>query len=226
MSTIADIFITLCYVVTLSMHFNFKYAVVFISFLSVTLFLYILHRSSHQKEFVKTIKESLFTLIFVAFIVNITGAILNKISLEGSKQIFTVYPALINTVGDVGSVVGSTTTTKLTLGLLTPSFSSMRNHVTQIFSAWMASVIIFVLFSPLTLYINNMFTLSTFLDFTSILLITNIIAVSAVILISHVISILTFRRGLDPDNFVIPLESSLADSITSIALLAALFLTG
>jgi len=31
---------------------------------------------------------------------------------------------------------------------------------------------------------------------------------------------------LDPDNFVIPIESSLADGITTVALLVALFLIG
>jgi cation transporter-like permease len=40
------------------------------------------------------------------------------------------------------------------------------------------------------------------------------------------VAILTFQKGLDPDKFVIPIESSLADSITTIALLAALFLIG
>jgi cation transporter-like permease len=41
--------------------------------------------------------------------------------------------------------------------------------------------------------------------------------------VSYGIAILTFRRGLNPENFVIPLETSLATIITSIALLAALF---
>jgi len=40
------------------------------------------------------------------------------------------------------------------------------------------------------------------------------------------VAVLTFQRGLDPDNFVIPIESSLADGITTISLLAALFLVG
>jgi len=36
------------------------------------------------------------------------------------------------------------------------------------------------------------------------------------------VAILTYRRGWDSDNFVIPIESSLADSITTISLLLAL----
>jgi mgtE-like transporter len=120
--------------------------------------------------------------------------------------------------------VGSTATTKLALGLLNPSFSDMRNHATQIFGAWAASITMFVFFSALSLFMNGMFMLYTFLGFTSLLLIANIIAVAVMVLISYGISILTFQKGLDPDNFVIPIESSLADSITSIALLVALFL--
>ncbi len=48
------------------------------------------------------------------------------------KEIYTIYPALINMVSNVGSVVGSTANTKLALGLLTPSFSSIRNHAKNI----------------------------------------------------------------------------------------------
>ena len=74
--------------------------------------------------------------------------------------------------------------------------------------------------------VNGTLSLSTFSTLISILLIANVIAVSAIILLSYGISILTFQKGLDPDNFVIPIESSLADSLMSIALLAALVLVG
>ncbi|MCW3993458.1 MAG: magnesium transporter, partial [Candidatus Bathyarchaeota archaeon] len=125
-----------------------------------------------------------------------------------------------------GSVVGSTATTKLALGLLKPSFSAVRNHTTQILAAWMASMLMFVSFSAVSLLINGIFALYTFLGFTSLLLTVNIIAVTAIVLVSYAVSILTFQKGLDPDNFVIPIESVLADSVTSIALLFALFLIG
>jgi mgtE-like transporter len=230
MSTVADIFITLCYVLVLNLFFLFGsfgiYLVAFVALIHVLLVLFILQRNIHDKEFAKTLKESFLTLILVAFIVNVTGTVLHRISVKGKKEIYTVYPALIDTVGDVGSVVGSTATTKLALGLLKPSFSAMRDHATQIFSAWAASIIMFVFFSAFTLFINSTFTLYIFLVFTALLLITNVIAVATIILISYAVSILTFQKGLDPDNFVIPIESSLADGITTIALLIALVLIG
>lgn len=230
MSTVADIVITLCYVFTLNLFFLSgsigRYIVIFLGVLLITLALNVFPRCIHDQGFVKTIKESLLTLVFVAFIVNVTGTVLKGISeIVGSKkEIYTVYPALIDTVGDVGSVVGSTATTKLALGLLKPSFHAIRNHVARISATWAASMIMFIVYSVLSLLTQGMFTLHAFLTFSALLLAANVIAVSAIVLISYAVAILTFKKGLDPDNFVIPIESSLADSITSIALLVVLFL--
>ena len=230
MSTVADIVITLCYVFTLNLFFSSgfvgRYIVIVLGVALIIFSLDILPRCIHDEGFVKTIKESFLTVVFVAFIVNVTGTVLKDISkiVGRRKEIYTVYPALIDTVGDVGSVVGSTATTKLALGLLKPSFHAMRNHATRIFTAWTASIIMFILYSTISLLTQGTFMLHVFLGFASLLLITNIIAVFAIVLISYAIAILTFKKGLDPDNFVIPIESSLADGITSIALLIALLL--
>jgi len=231
MSTIADIFITLCYIVVLNVFFLGdlgKWAIGAIGIAPVFLVLYILPKNMREVEFLKTLKESMVTLLFVAFIVNVTGTVLKGIDnfVGGRKEIYTVYPALIDMVGDVGSVVGSTATTKLALGLLSPSFSSMRNHAKNIFSAWTASIIMFFVLAVLSLSIHGLFSLPSFSRLISILLIANVIAVAAIVLLSYAISILTFKRGLDPDNFVIPIESSFADSVTSAALLVALLLIG
>ncbi|MEM3597283.1 MAG: magnesium transporter [Candidatus Bathyarchaeia archaeon] len=227
MSTVADITITVCYAIILHVFFfadSFgKYTVAAIAIAFAILACYILIRNIHEEGFVKTIREFSFTLIAVAFIVNITGTFLHMISgviLTGRSEIYTVYPALIDLVGDVGSVVGSTATTKLALGLLKPSFSSIKGHLSNISGAWAASLAMFTVLSMLSLSINNV--LSLFWFFTATLLIANVIAVSLIILISYATAILTFHKGLDPDNFIIPIESSLADAVTSVALLVAL----
>jgi mgtE-like transporter len=231
MSTVADIFITLFYIGVISLFFAGylgSWAIAAIALAFGFLVLYILPKNMHEVNFIKTIKESMTTLLIVAFVVNVTGTVLKQISyfVAERKEVFTVYPALIDTIGDVGSVVGSTATTKLALGLLTPSLASMRSHAKNIFSAWSASLMVFVILAVLSLAINGVFSLPSFLSLISVLLIANIIAVTAIVLLSYSISILTFKKGLDPDNFVIPIESSFADSVTSIALLVALLLIG
>jgi len=230
-STVSDVLITLCYVSILSLYLSGTlglYLIVLLCLILTISALYFLYRNLREREFVRTLKESFLTLIFVAFIVNVTGSVLGKISeiIEGRREIYTAYPALIDTIGDVGAVIGSTATTKLALGTLKPSLSAIRNHVNEVIAAWTASIIMFIIYSALSLLIQGVFTLDAFIKFATLLLTTNVLAASLIVIISWAVSIITFQRGLDPDNFVIPIESSLADSITTISLFIALALTG
>jgi mgtE-like transporter len=229
MSTVADVFITVCYILILNMFFLLsfgKYLSILIGLVHLLLVLYIVPKNFGERDFRKNLRESLFTMMFVAVIVNITGTVLKNISavVKDPRVIYTVYPALIDMVGDVGAVVGSTATTKLALGLLRPSLSSIRHHSKTILSAWAASIVLFITLAVLSPWVNGVLSLSTFFNLITILLFANVVAVSAIILLSYGLSILTFQKGLDPDNLVIPIESSFADSILSIALLAALIL--
>lgn len=231
LSTISDIFITGCYIFVLTLYFygDFgKFALFLIGIFIVIIGVYMLIKNLHETVFTKTIRESLFTMVVVAFLVNIAGTVLVGIQnfVDTRTEIVMVYPALIGMIGNVGSVVGSTATTKLALGLLSPSFSSMKQHLKSIFSAWGASILMFIILAFLSLFLNGLFSLSSLYNFVSILLLTNILAVLAIVFLTYGISILTFKKGLDPDNFVIPVESSFADSITSLALLASLLLLG
>jgi cation transporter-like permease len=53
---------------------------------------------------------------------------------------------------------------------------------------------------------------------------TNLIVVPIIIVISFLTAIVTRKRGLDPDNFIIPIETSISDGLTTIGLLIALTL--
>jgi mgtE-like transporter len=232
MSTVADLAMTFCFVFVLNLFFQFgifgKIAVVLFGLALVIAALAILPKCIHNEQFIKTIKETLSTLLIIAVIVNVTGTVLRQISetIGSKKEVYTVYPALIDTVGDVGSVVGSTATTKLVLGLVDPVFSSIRKHASRILATWAASLIMFIVYAVLSVLAQANPLNINFLGLITLLLTTNIIAVLLIVVISFVVAIATFRKGLDPDNFVIPIESSLADGITTVALLAALFLTG
>ena len=228
-STVADIVITFLYIGVLNLYFSGslgKGAIVIFGLVNVILVLIILPRNLREAEFVKVLKESLLTMLLVAFLVNITGTMLKGISnLVGTRrEIYTVYPAIIGMMGDVGLVVGSAATTKLALGVLSPSFLSIKNHAKNIFSAWLASIMLFVVLGLLALGINGIVSLQAVSNFLLILLVSNVIAFVAIVFVSYAISIVTFMRGLDPDNFVIPVDSSLADAITTIALFVALLL--
>jgi mgtE-like transporter len=229
MSTVADVFITFCYIAVINVFFFGVVGQWFIGLaclIPVFIVFYILSKNPKETEFIKTLKESMVTILLVSLLVNITGTVLLGISKFISEriEIYTIYTALIGMIGNVGSVVGSTATTKLALGLLAPSFSSMRNHAKNIFSAWGASILMFIVLAVMSLSIHSLFSFSAFSNLFSIVLVANVLAVAAIVILTYSISILTFKRGLDPDNFVIPVESSLADSVTSLALFVALLL--
>jgi len=226
MATVADILVTLCYILELNVFFSGTLGVYFIGLTSLIFLLIglsIVFRNVREDMFVKTIKEFFVVLVLVAFIVNVTGSLLYEIrEVVGNRpEIFVVYPALIDTVGSVGSIVGSTATTKLFLGVLKSSFSSIKQHLAEIGGTWIASVIMFAIYSVIPFFTSEV-ALFNPLMFTAQLVTTNILAVSIMIVIAFAVAIFTYRRGLDPDNFVIPIESSLADSITTVSFLVTL----
>lgn len=235
-STVADLLITTIYILMLNLFFAYGYLSIFflvlVSLILVLTAAYFFIRNRQETEFVKTLRESLLTIVFVSFIINVAGATLGKVDetlrerqeLYRSFPVYVVYPALIDTIGDVGAVVGSTATTKLALGTIKSSFYSIKNHLTEISGAWAASLIMFFVYSLSALMIQGYLTPLNLLKFTILLFTANVIAASFIIIISYSVAILTYQKGLDPDNFEIPMESSFADSVTTISLLAALIL--
>jgi mgtE-like transporter len=237
-TTAADIFITICYAVAVNLYFKSgdagKYTVLLIAIIPAVLILYSLSRGVHEIGFSKTIKTSVITIVLVAMIASITGTILREINVgatlwNGSSALYptsllATYPAVIELVTDAALVIGSTATTRLVLGLLEPSFSAMKNHALQILGAWTATVVAFIPLSAASLFLTGNFGLHAFYFLTSVLLAANAFAMVAITLISFAFAILTFKKGLDPDHLVIPIESALAGTIASTALLAALFL--
>jgi mgtE-like transporter len=131
---------------------------------------------------------------------------------------------MIVMMGDASLVVSSAATVKLTLGVLSPSFSSIKNHAKNIFSAWASTLMLFMVLGVMSLALSGVFTASAIAGILVILLLSNVIAFVVIVLVSYAISIMTFKRGLDPDNFVIPLGSSLADALTTLALFITLLL--
>jgi len=230
MSTLGDILVTLCFVLSLKLIFS-GFLGSFLTWLFdaafILLVVFLLVKNRRAEGLSRTIKEFSLTLIIVTLIVNLTGNLLGRISrlIGRRKEIYVLYPALIDTIGDVGSIVGSTMTTKLALGTADSSFRSIRNNLPEIGGTLISSAVWFIFLSLASLYmVHRIIVLNDFLILAAILLSLNILAGPVMATISYSLAVLTFRQGLDPDNFVIPCESSLSDSVTTASLLLVLFL--
>ena len=226
-STVADLIITALYISVL-------YIVLLIPGVSLMVLniinlifigavLYTVSKIYRKREFIITVKEFMLTLFLVTIIVNVTGTALNRIteSIGRRPEIFMIYPALIDTVGDVGSIIGSTATTKMALGLMSTEFKAVTTHWIEIGSAWASSIIMFFVY---TLVSSIVYGIDKFPGLLGEALTTNLLVVPMIIVISFSTAIATRKRGLDPDNFIIPIETSISDGLTTIGLLVALTL--
>ena len=232
-ATSASIFITLCYVGVLNL-LSFllgRFVILAIGFAYVVLVVYLLSKDKQEPRFLRFLRDSLPMLMLAAVIVTLTGTVFSGLTGLSEKEfvmiypaLITAYPALINNAINVGLVVGSTANTKLALGLLKPKFSSVKNHAKNITSAWLASFLVFIILALSSLAINRVSSLSGIIDLTALILVSNIIAVISIVIVFYGVAVIAFRRGLSPENFFIPLETSFAVLITSAALLVTLLL--
>jgi mgtE-like transporter len=227
---VADFFITICYTLMVYLFLDLngpgRFLVLSIASIPAVIVICMLPRNVQNKDFVRAIKSSVPGLAFVAFIANVSGSVLQRINLltNSRREILAVYPAVTESVGDAGLVVGSTAATKLALGLLRPSLSALKDHSPYLFGAWAASLISFMFYSISSLFLTGGFTTRAFSTLAYTLLAANVIALIMTFVVAYAFSILTFQKGLDPDHFVMPLETSIAGAFATIAILAALLL--
>lgn len=226
-STLADIVITMIYIGVLSLVLflpqNSLLMLTIVNLIFIGSVLLTVRKIRRNREFITTVREFMLTLVFVTIIVNITGTALNRImEVIGRKpEIFMIYPALIDTVGDVGSIIGSTATTKMALGVMATEYKAIFMHWVEIGSAWAASIIMFFLYALSSSVVYGVWRFPGLLVEA---VTTNLLVIPLIIGISFFTAIVTRRRGLDPDNFLIPIETSISDGLTTIGLLIAITL--
>jgi mgtE-like transporter len=224
-STLADLIITGLYIGVLSLvaYVPGRSLLILnlVNLVFVATILFSVRKIYRNREFVTTVKEFMMTLVIVTIIVNITGTALNRITevIGRRPEVFMIYPALIDTVGDVGSIIGSTATTKMALGVMATEVRAILSHWVEIGSAWAASLIMFMLYA---LTSGAVYGIWRFPDLLAEALTTNLLIVPIIVVISFATAVITRRRGLDPDNFIIPIETSISDGMTTIGLLVAI----
>jgi len=104
------------------------------------------------------------------------------------------------------------------LGLTEPSFKGIKNEATELFQVGAASFLMYLIYS-LIAFVNER-TLAAF----SIPTLCFFIIFPVMSLIAYSMAILTFIKGLDPDNFVIPIETALTDTLLTLSLTGLILL--
>lgn len=161
------------------------------------------------------IKETFPLLTALAAVGVISGLILEayKKTLIQYPQLLLLIPVMIGMGGNLGAILASRTSTALHLGIieLTPKNKALRNNIIAII---ILATIIFTLTGILTHPISQILNIGNQLSITQITLIslTSGIMISLITIAITIISTyLSYTHGLDPDNTVLPIVTSLSD---------------
>lgn len=155
-------------------------------------------------------------LLFVAVIIEIfAGQILqgNK-KLLVSLPIFLISIPVVNSVaGNIGSVLGARLASGLHVGYITHSLKDKEMHHNLLFSLLIGFLSYFIL--AILIYLVALFSkiaedIALF-EFVGIIVVTGFLLICVVAIISVFTAFISFKRGLDPDDMVAPVVTTVGD---------------
>jgi mgtE-like transporter len=231
MSTVEDILVTTLYVtiVRLALLYNtlFGMALTVVILQAFIFFMIASHR--RERVFRRTLMEGVPAVLLTSLLGTFGGTILASLKeqIEEIPSILVLYPSLIDTLGDIGSILGSMQTAKLALGYVQSFRNLLKGTLIDLISVETAAFLMHVVFGVVAFLLGSATGLAPNLMFlVSIALITNVITFSMISMLSLATAIQTFKFGLDPDNLVIPMVTSVSDLVATTSLWSVIQVLG
>jgi len=226
LSSLNDILVTISYVITVSLILSSGlHYIPGIIFLFVMLFsLYLIWRNRGVELFVLTLREGVPLVLLSSLFGTYNGTMLATIAERflSYPGLIILYPALMSTLGDIGSTIGSLTTTRLALGYLRTFKEVIRESLNKVLHIEVAAAFIHIVFGFITYLIVVSESLYVSLPFLiGVALLSNLSSFLIASLLSSIIAYSAFKRGWNPDNFVIPFITSVSDTVATLSLLPA-----
>ncbi|AGK60271.1 Permease, similar to cation transporter [Archaeoglobus sulfaticallidus PM70-1] len=197
--------------------FMLLYEVSGITFYSLTLsafmlFAYMLIAVKLGMDEKRALKEMITIIAGLAAISAISGGILESYSdVIYASTIFSVmYPAILDSSGNYGSIIGAKTSTMLHLGEIGKPLD--RKIVYEILIYSMTGIPLAVIMNSLATLIVKV-TLGKTVGLVPIFLLLYPIFLLFVMTIAHLIAIVSEKVGFDPDNTTVPVITTIADMI-------------
>lgn len=193
------------------------------------LFTLIVFRQKSVRVFRRTLKEGL-PIVFLASLLGTLGGVALaslRSQIEKRPSILIIYPSLISSLGDIGSILGSMQTTKLALGYVSSFWKALRQTITELVTVESAGATLHIVFGILAFGFASLAGLTASIFTTiSVALLTNLISFMFISVFSVLVATQTFKRGLDPDNFVIPVVASVSDITATLTLVFVITVLG
>lgn len=231
-STVNDILVTVTYAVLIygatterAFAAGMEIAFLLVAIMMGVVFL----RQRRQRIFRNTLREGAPIVILSSLFGAFNGLVLGSIRelIARLPAILVVYPSLITSLGGIGSIIGSTTTTRLALGYFNTFREALRSAVTDLLAVESSAIIVHILIGIMGFFIATAQSINiSMAPLVEVALISNLLSFLVISLISLAVAVASFRRGWDPDNLVIPIIASLSDATATLCLVVALAVVG
>ena len=224
LSSINDIVVATAFVATASLVLTVGAAPYLLSgvFAAVALLaLSLAWRSRRSEFFSKAVREGTSVVILSSLFGSVNGILLTGLrrSLTRHPGLVILYPSLMSGLGNVGSIVGSITTTSLALGYVRSFREEVVAGLRRIFQVESVAAVMHVVFGFAAYILARTASPQARLPFlVGVALLSNLSSFIVISFLALGVSFLAFRRGLNPDNVVIPAITSTSDMVATLSM--------
>ncbi len=215
---IASIFI----LTLLNINFIVKDVILVVILISVLIGFVYCYRLSYETKTI--LKQSTPVLLACSFLGGSAGGILNSSveTLLTNPSLLTLLPLFSGECGSLISILGAKLSSGLHSGLVEPLKIPKGNTIHYFIISIILAIVVFPFIGFLA-ETSSILLETTGVGFVNIILISTIaglILVTVMVFLVYYISTVSYNRNLDPDNIVIPISTSITDSISSLTLIS------
>ncbi|WP_048148417.1 magnesium transporter [Palaeococcus ferrophilus] len=181
----------------------------------VVLFLFLIGVGRVRRAEVLELKELFITITALALLSVVSGSLLHRYSEIIGRALLLgfIYPALLSSFGNYGSVVAAKTSTKLHLGEIEGYLSG--EQMLEILGLFMTTPVIGVALSYLGALVVRLTTGASVVPLRTLVLTYPFMALF-VMFYAYTLSYFLFQRNIDPDSVAIPLIANNSDILGTI----------
>jgi mgtE-like transporter len=186
---------------------------------------YIAWQNRRVPFFFKTIREGTTVVVMSSVFGSLNGAFLSGMSAELLRYpgVVVLYPGLTNALGNIGSIIGSTTTTNLALGYIRGLLDEVKASISTIMQVEGVALLIHGFFGLITYAIvRTSVKAADLTSLVSVAVLSNLISFLPIALVALAVAHAAFKRGLNPDNVAIPVITTVADTTATLTLFLVL----
>lgn len=220
--TLPAIIVSIFILTALNFNFIVKDVVLAIILISVIVgFIYCYRLSDETK---RILKQSTPVLLLCSFLGGSAGGILNSSveTLLTNPSLLTLIPLFSGECGSLISILGARLSSGLHSGLVEPLSRPEGEALHNFGICYILAILIFpfigilaelssIMFGTIGVGFDKIIPISTF---------SGLILVTIMVILVYYISTISYNKNLDPDNIVIPVSTSVTDSISSLILIS------